>query len=139
MAEETKQEGAFDLDAHDVRAKAQEGVWMTLLDPARRATGAQFLVRGSDAEEYQLMLKEQIKRWVSRAPQRPTEQEREFEFWELNATLVAGWKGLKTKTGLLVYSPAECQRLLKEQSYIFEQVRRFADDRANFLPGPVGS
>lgn len=133
------QETPFNVDAFDVRPKSQEGVWMTLLDPRRLPTGARFLIRGTDSDAYNDMLKAQIRRWADRAPRKATEDEKDAEFWELHATLIADWSGMATNDGPLPFSPAVAARLLKANSYIFEQVRRFADDRANFLPGPASS
>lgn len=133
-------EGAkFDLAAVDPRPRAQEGVDMPLLDPAGRETGVVLRVRGTDAKAYNDMLQEQLRRRVQRAPRKPTEEESNAEWYELHATLVAGWSGLYLAGQPFEYSPANAERLLREYAYIFEQVRRFADDRRNFLPGPASS
>jgi hypothetical protein len=135
-----KQEG-FDLSAVDIRPRSQEGVEMPLLDPAGRATGVILLVRGTDSDAYTEMFKEQVRRGVARAPRKQTEEEKNQEFWELHATLIAGWRGTRLMLGgkPLEYSPANAANLLEQYAWVWEQVRRFADNRANFLPGPSRS
>lgn len=132
-------EKRFDLAHADVRPRSQEGVDMPLLDPAGRATGVTLRVRGSDCASYQAEIQEQIRRGIQRAPRKATEAEKNAEFYELHATLVAGWEGLYLKGEPFPYTPANAARLLEEYTYIFEQVRRFADNRANFLPQPASN
>lgn len=132
-----EEQQGYDLDAHDVRPMSQTGVEMTLLDPAGKATGVKLVVRGTDSAEYQDTLKAHVKRAVDRAPRKPTDEEKEAEFWELNATLLAGWSGLFSGGKEFAYSPANAARLIREHPYIFEQVLRFSRERANFLRGPA--
>lgn len=131
----------FDLQSVDVRSRSQEGVEMPLIDPAGRPTGIVLLVRGTDCQAYSDMLKEQLRRATARAPRKPTEEERNAEFYELHATLVAGWQGKPMLLGgqPFEYSPANAAKLLEQYAWIFEQVRRFSDNRANFLPGSSSS
>lgn len=136
----------YDLDAHDPRPKSQQGVEMELLDPAGKPTGIKLQVRGTDCDAYNAMLQDQVRREIERRPRKATEEEKNAEFWELHATLIAGWpsgtftrKGPDGQRAPFEYSPANAARLLEDYPYIFEQVRRFADKRANFLPGPEKS
>ena len=130
---------AYDLDHHDPRPKAQEGVEMPLLDPAGRRTPVVLRVRGTDCEAYNDKLKAQIRRRTERGPAKISEEERNAEFWELHATLLAGWSGLTKGGQPFEYSPKNAALLLEQHAYIFEQVRGFADHRANFLPGSASS
>jgi hypothetical protein len=108
-----------------------------LLDPAGRPTKVKLRVRGTDSAAYNDMLKEQVRRAVERQPRKATEEEKNAEFWELHATLIVGWTGMHLKGQPYDYTPENAARLLEEYSWVFEQVRRFADNRANFLPGPA--
>lgn len=134
---------SVDLSGFDIRARAQDGVDMPLLDPAGRQTNVTLRVRGSDSQAYKDMLQAQIRRGVERAPRKATEEERNAEFWELHATLVVSWtpsrivfdKGGQT----LECTPANVARVLEAHQWLFEQVRAFADKRANFLPGSSSS
>jgi hypothetical protein len=140
------------LSGFDIRHRSQEGADMPLLDPTGRPTRVVFRVRGTDSTEYNDLLKAQVRRWVERAPRKATEDERNAEFWELGAALVAGWFVKKEGGELepaalqfsadappIAYTPENAARLLETHSWVFEQVRRFADTRANFLPGHVSS
>lgn len=136
-----------DLSGFDVRPRAQEGVDMPLLSPAGRATGVTLRVRGRDSQAYQDMIQAQVRRAIERAPRRATEDERNAEFWELQATLVAGWH-TEGKPAALVFeqggpalecTPANVAKALEKNAWLFEQVNSFADKRANFLPGSVSS
>lgn len=140
------QEEAFDLDAHDPRPKAQEGVEMTLLDPRGKPTKVKLMVRGTDCDAYNDTLQAQTRRRIERLPRKATEDEADAEFYELHATLIAGWPAgtfkRRSAEGAAVpfeYSPPNAARLLKDYAYILEQVRRFADNRGNFLPGAASS
>lgn len=128
----------FDLDAVDVRPRAQEGVEMELIDPAGRPTGVVLIVRGTDSEAYKEKLRDQVRRHIERQGRKPSDAERDAELWELHATLIAGWKGRPLMRGgnPIEYSAANAARLLEQYDWVFEQVRRFSDKRANFLPGP---
>ena len=137
----------FDLSGCDVRPRAQEGVDMALLSPAGRPTGVTLRVRGRDSQAYQDTIQAQVRRGIERAPRKPTEQERNAEFWELQATLVAGWhvEGKPASLVLAKGAPAlECTpenvaAALEQHAWLFEQVNRFADKRENFLPGSAAS
>ena len=136
-----------DLSGLDVVDRAQEGVDMVLLGPDSKPTNVVLRVRGGDSRAFKDKLNEQTRRGVDRGQRKVTEQERTSEFYELYATFVAGWfvngKPVKVvfwKGGeALEYTPANAALLLEKQPYIFEQVRRFADRRENFLPGPAAS
>lgn len=135
-------EGQFaDLSGFDLRVRSQEGTEMPLLDPAGRATNVAFGVRSTDSEAYNDKLKEQLRRDAERAPRKATEEERAAEFWELHATLVPWWKPAKIvfdKGGpALECTPANVAAVLERHQWVFEQVRRYSDKRANFLPGPA--
>lgn len=139
---------AIDLSGFDVRPRSQEGASMRLLAPDGQPTRVVLRVRGRDAQAYQDMIQAQIRRAVERAPVKSTEQEKNAEFWELQATLVAGWFNLEGQPAKIVveangapleYTPANAAAVLEKHSWIFEQVNRFADKRANFLPGSASS
>lgn len=129
---------AFDLSAVDVRPRSEEGVEMELIDPAGNPTGVILVVRGTDSATYKDKLRDHTKRAVDRGVRVQTQDERDREFLELHATLIAGWKGkpLVRAGAPLPYSAENAVSLLDQYDWIFEQVRRFADRRANFLPGP---
>lgn len=130
----------FDLESTDVRPRSQEGVEMTLLDPAGRRTPVVLRVRGTDCEMYNEKLREQVRRGIERGPRKATEEERNAEFYELHATLIAGWNdALRLGGKPFVHTPENAARLLEDYAYIFEQVRRFSDNRVNFLPGSASS
>lgn len=129
----------FDLDGVDVRPRSQEGVEMPLLDPAGNDTGVILLVRGTDSEAYKDKMAEQVRRKMDRQGRNQTQEERNEEWWELHATLIADWRGVPMMRGgkPLEYSPKNAASFLEQYDWAFEQVRRFADRRANFLPGPA--
>ncbi len=133
--EEGSMEG-FELDRVDIRPKSQEGVDMELRDPAGKPTGVILIVRGTDSAAYKEKQQEHIRRQIGRAGM-PSEEERNREFLELHATLIAGWKGKPLmRAGVqMAHSPENALALLDQYDWIFDQVRRFADRRANFLPG----
>lgn len=130
-----------DLSGFDVRPKSQEGVEMPLLDPAGRTTNVVLGVRGIDSQAYADKAKEHIRRRTARAPSRASEAERNAEWWEQQATLVAWWKPEKIvfeKGGQpLQCTPANVAAVLEVHSWVYEQVLKVANDRANFLPGPA--
>jgi hypothetical protein len=125
----------FDLDDHDPRPRADEGVDMPLLDPAGNATGVSLRVRGFDSQAYRDVLDEQLRRRTAMLPRKPTPEESKTEFYEEHAALICGWSGLQRAKKPYEYSPANAVQLLQAYAYILEQVRRFAGDRRNFLPG----
>lgn len=138
----TKDEEAFDLTPLDVRPRAQEGVEMRVLDPAGMPTKAILRVRGTDSRAYTETIEAQVRRVNERGQQKQTEQERTEEFWELQGTLVCGWRPklvIAKGEAPAEYSPGTAVRLLREHAYIWEQVRAFARARENFLPPPASS
>lgn len=130
----------LDLSGWDISTRAQEGVEMPLLDPAGRPSKIKFRVRGTDCEAYSDMSKAHIRRMRDAAPRKPTEEEQNAQFWELHATLVPSWDPprlmFKKEWGAMDCTPANVAKVLEAFPDVFEQVRRFADKRANFLPGP---
>lgn len=130
---------AYDLDAHDPRPMAQAGIEMPLLDPAGRRTTVVLRVRGMDCEAFSDMLKAQVRRRMELGSRKLSVEERNAETWELYATLVAGWSGLSKGGQPFEYSQKNAAQLLEQHAYIFEQVRAFAENRANFLPGSASS
>lgn len=130
-------ENFFDLDAVDVRGRAQEGVEMPVLDLSGQDTGFVLLVRGFDSEAYKAVVERQLRHRVEIQPRKLTEAESKAEFYEEQATLVAGWKGKTPRRGgkPLEYSHANAMQLLRDFDFILEQVRTFARARRNFLPG----
>jgi len=132
---------AFDLDKFDVRPLAQEGVDMELLDPSGAGTGVILIVRGYDSQAYKDVVEAQLRRRTAQLPRKPTEEESRMEFYSENAALLAGWKGRPlTRGGKPVeYSQPNAAQLLQDYDYILEQVRRFAGNRRNFLPGSATS
>lgn len=132
---------AADLSGFDIRAPSQEGSEMRLLDPTGRETNVVFKVRGTDSEAYNGKMKEHLRRGVARAPRKPTEEERNAEFWELHATLVVSWSPARIRFDKggeeLDCTPSNVATVLERHSWILEQVQSFAYRRANFLPGPA--
>ena len=134
---------AFDLSRFDVRPRAQEGVELVLFDPRGKLLGLTFRVRGTDSRVYLDKLEEQTKRRRDRIPGQLSDEqraaERAAEFWELHATLVAGWtpERIQLATGgePLAWSEANAAKVLEQYPFIFDQVKLFAERRANFLPG----
>lgn len=133
--------GAFELDAVDVRGRAQEGVDMLLLDPAGNDTGVVLVVRGFDSRAYKDVVERQLRHRTEIHPRKLSEAESKAEFYEENAALLAGWKGKPFTRGgkAFEYSPANAALLLQEYDWILEQVRAFARNRRNFLPGSATS
>lgn len=136
-----------DLSGLDVRPLAQEGVDMPLLSPAGRPTGVTVRVRGRDSQAYQDTIQAQVRRAIERAPRKATTEERNAEFWELQATLVVSW-AVDGKPAALVLekggpalecTPRNVAAALENHAWLFEQVNAFADKRANFLPGSESS
>lgn len=132
---------AADLSGFDIRANSQDGAEMPLLDPAGRQTNVVFKVRGTDSDAYNSKMKEHLRRNVSRAPRKATEDELNAEFWELHASLVVSWTPERIKFDRdgeqLECTPKNVSSVLERHTWVFEQVRRFADRRSNFLPGPA--
>ena len=130
---------AFDLDSVDVRGRSQEGVDMPLVDPAGKETGVVLMVRGMDSQAYKDVVERQLRRRAEILPRKLTEAEEKAEFYEENAALLAGWKGkpLKRAGAIVEYSPANAAQLLQSYDWMIEQVRSFARNRKNFLPGPA--
>jgi hypothetical protein len=136
----------LDLSAFDTRARAQEGVDMPLLDPAGFATRAVLRVRGMDSQVYQDALTKFVRAGAERGRKR-TSEERDAEFLEVQATLVAGWS-VDGKPAALVFekdgkplecTPANVARVLREHAWVLAQVIAFAERRQNFLPGSASS
>lgn len=132
---------AVDLSGCDIRTTSQDGADMPLLNPAGKLTNVTFKVRGTDSEAYNEKMKEHIRRNIARAPRKATEDELNAEFWELNATLVPWWSPARVKFDIdgepLECTPKNVAGVLERHTWVFEQVRRFADKRSNFLPGPA--
>lgn len=136
-----------DLSGCDVRPRAQEGVEVPLRDPAGRATRVMLRVRGTDSQAYHDALKDQTRRQIERAPRKSSEEERNADFWALQATLVCGWsvEGKPAKLQLekdgqaLECTPANVAAVLEKHQWFFEQVLAVATKRENFLPGSASS
>jgi hypothetical protein len=128
----------YDLDAHDPRPKADAGVEMQLLDACRRPIGIMLRLRGTDATIYHELMGRHLVRRSERLRLSAEEQlaSSDGEFYELRATLVAGWPAgaFKRNGNAFDYSPANAQELLRQYPYILEQVLAFASERRNFLP-----
>ena len=136
-----------DLSGFDIRPRADAGAEMPLLDPAGRPTRVVVRVRGMDAQAYQDCVKRQLRAAKERLPRKASEDERNHEFWELQATLVAEWL-VDGQPAALVFekggpalecTPAAVAGVLERHPWVFEQVLRFAESRRNFLPGPASS
>lgn len=136
-------EVSADLSMFDGRAGAQEGVDMPLRNPLGQRTNVVLRVRGIDSQAYEDTSKAQIRRRNERLPASPTEAERTADFWQLQASLVAGWTPARIRFEKggdeLDCTPANVARVLEQHPWIFEQVMEFSRKRANFLPGSSSS
>lgn len=127
----------FDLDAVDPGPLQEQGVDMELLTPSNEPSGVILIVRGFDSPTYKAVVERHLRHRAEILPRKLTEEESKVEFYEENAALIAGWKGKPLKRGdqVISYTPANAAQLLRQYDYIVEQVRRFAVNRRNFLPG----
>lgn len=132
----------FDLSTVDPKPRSNAGVEMQLLSAGRPVPNVFILVRGRDCDAYQLKSDDIVARDLARGQLKQTPEEKNAEFWELQATLVAGWRprlALAKGEQALEYSPQNAAKLLERHKWIFEQVLNFSRDRENFLPGPEQS
>lgn len=128
---------AFELEKVDVRPRSQEGVDMELMDPAGEQTGVILIVRGYDSRAYKEIVEAHLRKRTEMLPRKPTDAELKAEFYEEQAALLAGWKGKPLQRGgqVLAYTAAAAAEFLEGYDWVLEQVRRFAGNRRNFLPG----
>lgn len=132
----------FPLWKTDYRPRAQEGVEMTYVRPDGTPTPLKLRVRGTDSVAYQRKLEGNVKADMERGLVKQTAQEKETEFWELQATLLCGWTpriALEEGKPGVEYSEANAALLLRARADMWEQVRLFARNRENFLPGSSSS
>jgi hypothetical protein len=132
----------FPLWKTDYRPRAQEGVEMTYIAPDGKATPLKLRVRGTDSTAYQRALEDYAKADGERGPRKPTPEEKDAEFWTLQAAMVGGWNlkiALAEGQPGLEYSAANAAQVLRARPDMWEQVRVFARERANFLPGSASS
>lgn len=131
--------GIADLSGFDVRPKSQEGVEMRLIDPTGKATNVIIGVRGIDSQAYADKAREHVRKRRDRGPVKVAEAERNAEWWEQQAMLVAWWKPDKIVFerggNPIECTPANVAKVLEDHNWIYEQVLRVASERANFLPG----
>lgn len=134
---------AADLSGFDVRATSQDGVDMVLLDPAGRRTQVVFRVRGTDSKAYQEATQARIRKQQELLPRKVTEEESNAMFMETQASLIVSWTPSRVrfeKDGEeLECTLANVAGVLQRHPWIHEQVIRFSDRRANFLPGSSSS
>lgn len=132
----------FALWKTDYRPRQQDGVEMAYIAPDGKATPLKLRVRGTDAPAYQRALEDSVKAQMERGPRKQTDEEKDAEFWALQATMVCGWNAkivlVEGQPGL-EYSAANAAQVLRARPDMWEQVRVFARDRANFLPGSASS
>lgn len=132
----------FPLWKTDYVPRQQEGVEMTYIDPYGKETLLKLRVRGTDSAAYTRALEDRVKAEMERGQRKQTDEEKDAEFWALQATMVCGWNykiALAEGQPGLEYSPANAALVLKARPDMWEQVRVFARDRANFLPGSASS
>lgn len=132
----------FPLWKTDYRPRQQQGVDMTYIALDGKPTPLKLRVRGTDSEAYTRKLEDIVKAQMERGVRKQTDEEKDAEHWELQATLVCGWNPrivLAEGQPSLEYSPANAALVLKARPDMWEQVRVFARDRANFLPGSASS
>lgn len=132
----------FALWKTDYRPRAQEGVEMTYIAPDGKATPLKLRVRGTDSAAYKHELEGSVAAQMERGSRKQTEEEKDAEFWAIQATLVCGWNlkiALAEGQPGLEYSAANAAQLLRARPDMWEQVRVFARDRENFLPGSASS
>lgn len=133
---------SLDLSKLDVKPRAQDGVEMPLLGPGFLPTGAFLRVRGLDSLAYRERFEAQQRAKLDRAGRRLSQAERDAEFWELQGTLVCGWRpkiAIAVGEQAVEYTHDNAVRMLKEHPFIWEQVYAFSQERANFLPGSASS
>lgn len=132
-------EGVADLSGFDIREATQEGAEMRLNSPAGQPTQVVLRVRGTDSKAFQEALQARVRLEQELLPRRPNEEEKNRMFWDMHAALVVSWlpeKVIWDKGGEgLACTPANVAGALERHPWLFEQVRMFADKRANFLPG----
>lgn len=132
----------FALWKTDYRPRAQEGVEMTYIAPDGAPTPLKLRVRGTDSAAYQRALEDSVKAQMERGQRKQTDEEKDAEFWAMQGSLVCGWNyriALAEGQPGLEYSESNAAQVLRARPDMWEQVRVFARDRLNFLPGSASS
>ena len=131
-----KKPQSLDLETLDVAAAAERGATMTLLHPV---TGAALDIRmtvlGGDAPAYRADLRK-IRDTVAERPEtEPTEQDAiaVLAHARNSAAAVTGWSGVVYGGKTVAFSLEAAVELMRQRSWVADQVAAFRDRRANFF------
>lgn len=150
MSEEVK-DSAFDLDAFNLKAAADAGFELQVLDPVHQlATPIWIRLLGRDSSAYQAKLREQQRRRTELLRRKgkaavPDMEEMIAETIELLVVATIGWRVERlvslNKQPFPEYSPAAARALYADDgfSWIRDQVDAAIADRANFTKASSAS
>lgn len=126
---------AFDIAELALDSRAEKGALLDLRHPvSHKPLNVRIWLRGTDAPSYRAVVRQQIDQQI-------TEGRAELSAAELEARHVARlvaatirWEGVSYQGQSITCTPENVQKLYREQLWIAEQVARFVEDRAHFLP-----
>lgn len=137
----------FDLSGLDSKAGCDAGAAVSIfnLDGSSRrdkeGNPVTITVLGLDSEVYRKAQRRNTnKRFARRNPTKITAEELDVEALDVLAVCTVGWSGFTDRTGAPVpCTPANARALYEQAPEVRDQVDRFINDRASFLPTSASS
>lgn len=126
----------LDLESLDVAAAAERGASMTLLHPVTGAAlDVKMTVLGGDAPAYRANLRKIRDATAARPETEPTEQDAISVLAHARnaAAAVTGWSGVVYGGKTMPFSLDNAVELMRQRSWVADQVAAFRDRRANFF------
>lgn len=135
----------FDLAGIDTKAGSEQGATMSVfnIDGAirrdRNGNPVTITLLGVDSETYRKAQRKNMnKRFSRRNPGKITAEELDVESLEVLAACTTAWSGICDRSGNPVpCNAANAKALYEAAPELRDQVDRFINDRANFLPTSV--
>ncbi len=125
----------FDLADYDLGALAEAGAPLALRHPkTNEALPVRIWLQGEDAASYQMILRQQIDRHLADPKAERSALDLEEKLIERLAALTLRWENMVEKGEALPCTAEAARTLYRRHLWIREQVARFVEERANFLP-----
>jgi hypothetical protein len=125
----------MNLNQYKVADAADKGAEMVVRDIYGDPTDATITLLGQDSQVY----RKRWQQWQADLRKKTPTQQRSFDFKafmdKTYKMCIVGWKGIGAdENTLLEFTPDNVDMVLDDanNAYIFDQIREFVDDRANF-------
>jgi hypothetical protein len=132
---ESRMKHEFDLADFDLGALAEAGAPLTLCHPkTKEALPVRIWLQGEDAASYRALLRQQLDRHLADPKAELKAADLEERLIERLAALTVRWDNMIEDGEALPCTTEAARQIYQHHLWIREQVSRFVEERANFLP-----